>query len=663
MRSSISWLALSTMLAFAAPYAATAQQQPGQATEATRDANASLRELLPFDDNQAFEDARRGFLAPLPSEPVTDAAGEPARDPDKFAFLRDSAAPDTVNPSLWRQSQLVEIGGLFEVTEGVFQVRNLDLANMTIIEGETGLTIIDPLISAETARAALDLYRQTRGSDRPVVAVIYTHSHVDHFGGVRGIVDEEDVRTGKVRIYAPEGFMEHAVAENVLAGNAMARRASYQFGNLLPAGPTGQVGAGLGTTTSTGAVTLIAPTNVISESGHVEVIDGWTYEFLMANGSEAPSEFIFYMPEKKLLNGAETASHMLHNTYTLRGAKLRDPLAWSKYLNQAIAAWGDDIEILYNQHQWPVWGNERAVDHLKKQRDMYRYINDETLRLANHGYNKEEIAEMFALPEAIEKSFSNRGYYGSYSHNVKGTYVYHLGWFDGNPATLNPLPRTEAAKRYVEMMGGADAVIEKARAYYDQGEYRWVAEVIDKVVFADPENQQARELGANALEQMGYQAESGVWRNFYLSGAQELRNGVMQLPAPKTLTPDTLKAMSLELYFDYMAVRLNHPAADRKTIALNFSFPDIGETYALELGNGVLNHTADLQLENADADITLDRETLDRITLGQMTMRDAVADGQVTIEGDAAKLQELISYLDEFDFWFDLVTPKTAGAN
>jgi alkyl sulfatase BDS1-like metallo-beta-lactamase superfamily hydrolase len=457
--------------------------------------------------------------------------------------------------------------------------------------------------------------------------------------------------------------MEHAVAENVLAGNAMGRRAAYQFGNLLPASPTGQVSAGLGTTTSAGLITLIPPTDVISETGHTEVIDGWTYEFMMAHGSEAPSEFIFYMPEKKLLNTAETATHMLHNTYTLRGAKVRDPLAWSKYLNEAIATWGDDAEILYNQHQWPVWGNDRVVDHLKKQRDMYRYINDETLRLANQGYNMDEIAEMLELPEAIEQSFSNRGYYGSYSHNVKGTYVYYLGWFDGNPATLNPLPRTESARRYVEMMGGAEAVLEKARAYYDQGEYRWVAEVVDNVVFADPQNQEAKDLVADAFEQMGYQAESGVWRNFYLTGAQELRNGVAELPTPQSVTPDTLRAMSLDLYFDYMAVRLNHPEADGKHIVLNFNFPDVGETYALELGNGVLNHTAGVQLASADSTITLDRATLDSITLGQTTMKDAVAAGQVKVEGDGTKLGELMSHLDNFGFWFNIVTPNEVATN
>ncbi len=641
---------------------ARAQAERGEATEATKAANAKVLQSLPFSDQQSFEDARRGFIAPLPDDIINNAAGKPAWNPGKFAFLRDAAAPDTVNPSLWRQSQLVEIGGLFEVTEGIYQVRNLDLSNMTIIEGETGLTIVDPLVSAETAKAALALYRANRSAGKPVVAVIYTHSHADHFGGVRGVVDQADVDAGKVKIYAPEGFMEHAIAENVLAGNAMARRATYQFGNVLPADPKGQVGAGLGTTTSAGGITLIAPTNTISETGHVETIDGLTYEFMMAHGSEAPSEFIFYMPQKKILNAAEIATFMLHNTYTLRGARIRDPLAWSKYLNDAINRWGSDIEILYNQHQWPVWGRERAVGHLKLQRDMYRFINDETLRLANKGYNKEEIAEMVVLPRAIEQSFAARGYYGSFSHNIKGTYALYLGWFDANPASLNPLPRREAAKRYVEMMGGADALLEKARTFYTAGDYRWVAEVANHAVYADPSNQAAKNLVADAFEQLGYQAESGVWRNFYLAGAQELRNGVAALPAPNSLTPDTLRATSLDLFFDFLSVRLDRSKVEGKSFALNFNFPDVGETYALELSNNVLNNSKGVQLANADATFTLDRKTLDAITLGQKKMPEAIAAGEVKIEGDGKKLGELFGSLGQFDFWFNIVTPVEAAA-
>ena len=420
-----------------------------------------------------------------------------------------------------------------------------------------------------------------------------------------------------MKIYAPDGFLEAAIAENALAGNAMSRRATYMYGSVLPPDPRGTVGTGLGTTTSNGAVTLIPPTDTITETGQKEVIDGLTYEFLLAPGSEAPSEMLFYMPEKKALNAAEDATQMLHNTYTLRGAKIRDPLLWSKYLNEALTMWGGEAEILYNQHQWPVWGNDGVVRHLKMQRDMYRYINDETLRLVNHGYTMTEIAEMFQLPEAIEKSFSNRGYYGTYNHNVKGTYVYYLGWFDGNAATLNELTPVESSKRYVEMMGGADAVLEKAKAYYDEGDYRWVAQVVNHVVFADPANQAARNLQADALEQLGYQAESGVWRNFYLSGAQELRKGVADLPAPTTVTPDVVEAMDLDLYFDYVAMRVNHPKVDGKHMVLNFVFPDTSEKYMLELGNGVLNHTAGVQAADADSTITLARRHLTRSPSGR----------------------------------------------
>ena len=369
--------------------------------------------------------------------------GTPIWNPDRYAFIKEGEpAPDSVNPSLWRNSQLINISGLFEVTEGIYQIRNQDLSNMTVIEGDTGVVLVDPMISAETAKAGLDLYSANRG-EKPVIAVIYTHSHVDHFGGVRGVVDPADVAAGKVKIYAPDGFLDAAIAENVSAGNAMSRRATYMYGSVLPPdpqGPSAPVSGG----TSNGTVTLIPPTNLITETGQKEVIDGLAYEFLLAPGSEAPSEMLFYMPDKKVINAAEDATMMLHNTYTLRGARIRDPLAWSKYLNQALTMWGE-AEILYNQHQWPVWGNEGVVRHLKMQRDMYRYINDETLRLANHGYTMTEIAEMFQLPTEIEQSFSNRGYYGTYNHNVKATYVYYLGWFDANPATLNELTPVESA--------------------------------------------------------------------------------------------------------------------------------------------------------------------------------------------------------------------------
>jgi alkyl sulfatase BDS1-like metallo-beta-lactamase superfamily hydrolase len=496
---------------FLPAFGTLAQDQDARkdATEATKAANAALLDQLPFDDMTDFDDAARGLIAPLPSEMIETADGAPVWDPGKYGFITpDAPAPDTVNPSLWRNARLINFSGLFEVTDGIYQVRNLDLSNMTIIEGTEGITIVDPLVSAETARVALDLYREHRG-DRPVKAVIYTHSHVDHYGGVRGVVDEADVESGAVKIYAPDGFMEAAVAENVFAGNAMSRRASYMYGNLLPPDPKGQVGAGLGTTTSSGTVTLIAPTDIISETGHKETIDGLTYEFLMAPGSEAPAEMLWFIEEKNAIQTAEDATHTLHNTYSLRGAKIREPLPWSKYLNQALTMWGDRAEVVFAQHHWPTWGNDNVIELLEKQRDLYRYINDTTLHMLNQGMTMREIAEEFELPESLATFWANRGYYGSVYHDVAATYVLYLGWFDGNPATLHELPPVEASVKYVEFMGGADAVLEKAQAAFDAGEYRWVAQVVNHVVFADPQNQAAKDLQADALEQLGYQAESG----------------------------------------------------------------------------------------------------------------------------------------------------------
>jgi alkyl sulfatase BDS1-like metallo-beta-lactamase superfamily hydrolase len=635
----------------------TAQEVAKPATEATKAANAAVLGQLPFADKTSFELAHKGFIAPLPEAVIKGKAGNPIWDPKKYAFIKEGAAtPDSVNPSLWRQSQLLNISGLFQVTDGIYQVRNQDLSNMTIVEGKQGIAIFDPLISEETAKAALELYFQHRPK-KPVVAVVYTHSHVDHYGGVRGVLDEADVKAGKAKIYAPVGFLEEAVSENVMAGNAMSRRASYMYGNLLPPSPTGQVGAGLGTTTSAGTLSLIPPTDIIQKSGETRVIDGLTYEFLNAPGSEAPAEMLFYIKEKKALNGAEDATHTLHNTYTLRGAKIRNPLLWSKYLNQALVMWGGQVEVLFGMHHWPVWGNAAIQEHLGLQRDMYRYINDETLRLANHGYTMVEIAEQIELPKPIASRFSNRGYYGSLSHDVKATYVLYLGWFIGNPATLEELTPVETAKRYVEMMGGADALLEKAKQYYAKGDYRWVAQVTNHAVFADPSNQAAKNLQADALEQMGYQAESGPWRNFYLTGAKELREGIAKLPAPSTASPDTVRAMSLDLFFDFLAMRLNGPKAADKRIVLNFDLTDTKEKYVLEMVHGVLNHTPGRQAEKADASISLSRHTLNQIVLKETTLKDAIAAGNVKIAGSEAKLDEMLSYLDSFEFWFPIVTP------
>lgn len=649
-------LALAGLLTTVSIYSYAAEGQK-DATAATKQANDALYSQLPFSDNTDFTNAHKGFIAALPEEVIKGEQGNVVWDPKQYAFIKEGdKSPDSVNPSLWRQSQLINISGLFEVTDGVYQIRNLDLSNMTIIEGKEGITVVDPLVSAETAKVGMDLYFKNRGK-KPVVAVIYTHSHVDHYGGVRGVVDEADVKSGKIKIYAPEGFMESAVAENIMAGNVMSRRASYMYGNLLKADSKGQVGAGLGTTTSAGTVTLIAPTNFITKTGQKEVIDGLTYDFMLAPGSEAPSEMLWYIEEKKLIEAAEDVTHTLHNTYSLRGAKIREPLPWSKYINDALNLWGDKAEIIMAQHHWPTWGNDNVKNLLKSQRNLYRYINDQTLRMANEGMTRDEIAANFKLPPSLSSAWANRGYYGSVSHDVKATYVLYLGWFDGNPATLDELPPEEAAKKFVDYMGGADNILKKAKEDYDQGNYRWVAQVVSKVVFANPDNKAARDLEADALEQLGYQAESGPWRNFYLTGAQELRNGVMKLPTPNTASPDTVRAMTPEMFFDYLAVHINGEKAANAKSVLNFDFGQDGGKYRLELENGVLNHTADAQAKDADATITLSRDTLNKIILKEETLQQAKDKGELKITGNAAKLDELLGYMDKFEFWFNIVTP------
>lgn len=622
----------------------------------TRESNKKMLSLLPFENKQDFDDARRGFIATLPDGLITGRAKAPVWDISQFSFITpDTRAPETVNPSLWRQSQLANISGLFKVTDGLYQIRNFDLSNMTIVEGETGIIVIDPLLSTETSAAALDLYFQHRPRV-PVTAIIYSHSHADHFGGVTGVVDPDVVKAGRVPVIAPKGFMTYAIQENVMAGNAMSRRASYMYGNLLDADPKGNIGSGLGMAMSTGSVSLIAPTDIITRE-ESRVIDGVIFEFMFTPDTEAPSEMHWYIPEYKALSVAENCIHAMHNVYTLRGAKIRDPLAWSKALGKTLLHWGSKAEILYTMHHWPVWGNQRVRETLENQRDLYRFINDQTLRLANHGYTPDEIAELIELPESLALTWSARGYYGSLKHNVKAAYVKYLGYFDGNPAHLDPLPPVEASRRYVEFMGGPDAVVLKAREYFERGEYRWVAQVVNHVVFADPTHQQARLLQADTLEQLGYQAESASWRNFYLTGAQELREGVAKYPMVNTNSPDVVGAMDLPLFFDYVAVCLNGDKARGQTMSFNVEVTDVEEYYHLILENSVLNHVNDYQGKTVDATLILERSVLNHIMLGRTNLEEAIHYGQVEIQGDPKKVIDFLSLLDTFAFWFPIVTP------
>jgi alkyl sulfatase BDS1-like metallo-beta-lactamase superfamily hydrolase len=445
-----------------------------------------------------------------------------------------------------------------------------------------------------------------------------------------------------------------------MVGNAMSRRSSYMYGNLLPSSPVGEVGVGMAMALSSGTITMMAPTDSVTEPLERHLIDGLHYQFMNAPDTEAPAEMLFFVEEKAVLNASELATHSLHNTYSPRGSKTRDPLAWSKALNKALTLWSAKAEVLVMQHMWPVWGKQQLTRHLTMQRDLYRYIHDETLRLANHGYKMVEIAEMFEVPADLSRYFSNRGYYGTINTNVKATYNLYLGWFDGNPATLNELSDKDASLRYVEMMGGADSVLQKAQGYFDKGEYRWVAQVVNHVVYAEPGNQPARNLQADALEQLGYQSESGAWRNFYLSAAKELREGVEIRPAFNSASPDTMRAMSLEQFFDFLGVRLNGPKAAGKHITLNFNFSDTNESFKVEMVNGVLNHTAGLQAPDADATINMERETLNQILIGGSSLDSAIESGAVKVDGELAKLKELISLLDSFEFWFNIVTPVAA---
>jgi alkyl sulfatase BDS1-like metallo-beta-lactamase superfamily hydrolase len=632
-------------------------ENPKDATPTTQAQNRAVLGALPFGDTQDFEDARRGFLGTLPDVEIKNDKGRVVWSLKEYGFLSDEPAPPTVNPSLWRQARLNMSHGLFQVADRIYQIRGFDISNMTIIEGERGLIVIDPLISTEVARAGLDLYMEHRGR-RAVTAVIYTHSHTDHYGGVRGVVDEADVKAGVVEIIAPAGFMEEIVSENVLAGTPMIRRAQFQFGATLPKGPRGQVDAGLGKVTSRGTVTLIPPTRIIAAPFETHRVDGVEIVFQLAPETEAPAEMHMFYPALRALNLAENATHNLHNTYPIRGAQVRDANAWARYLNEALDRFGRDTDVVFAQHHWPVWGSHRVLDFLTKQRDLYKYLHDQTVRLMNHGWKSTEIAERLTLPKSLSQTWHVRGYYGTMSHNSKAVYQRYLGWYDANPANLNPLPPVERGRKYVEYMGGADAVIARARGDFERGEYRFVAEAMSHVVFADPSNAEARRLGADALEQLGYAAESATWRNAYLLGAFELRQGLPNAVARAPISPDVLRAMSLEHVFDLLGVRLNGEKAEGRRIVINWMFPDLGRPYALNLENCALTYLADRRSERADATVTLERATLDRVLLRELSVAEALQSGSIRIDGDPAKLVELLGLLDDFSLMFEVVEPK-----
>ena len=617
---------------------------PKPASSFTTAANSAA--VLNFDDETDFAFARRGLVATHPDTVITRGAGV-AWDGRKHDYLRDgSSAPDTVHPGLWRQGQLNAIHGLFEVGDGVWQARGYDISNITFIDTADGWLIIDPLTTEPTAAACLALADQHLG-ERPVSAVIYTHSHVDHYGGVFGVTSAEAVAAGECRVIAPEGFLSEAVSENGTAGPIMMRRAIHQFGVLLPHGPTGKVNTGLGIDMPIGQRGLIAPTETISETGAELDIGGVRVVFQNTPDAEAPAEMNFFFPDKRLLCMAENCSHNLHNLYPLRGAKVRDALAWSKYLQEALVLWGDDTDTMFASHHWPRFGQGDVKEFISLQRDVYRWMHDQTLRLANQGLTPDDIADQLQMPPAYAHQSHVQGYYGTVSHNVRSVYDRYLGWYDGNPSTLHPHPPVEAGKRYVEMMGGADAVITGAQRSYDDGDYRWVVQVLNHVVFADPQNRAARMLSADAMEQLGYQAESATWRNAYLSAAHELRHGSYFLGQVRPAGVSS--AMTGEQLIDMLGVRFD-PSRFEGSVSIALTIRDLGETHLVGVRNATIHHFADptaAQIASADVAVSATHAAVVQAGYNSPALPELLEAGDVEItSGDDTVFQAFVAALD-----------------
>jgi len=623
------------------------------ATQATIDANARFAASLPLDEAKDFEEATRGLIATEPDVEVKLPDGK-TWSPKLFSFVTGDA-PATVNPSLWRQALLNGNHGLFQVAEGIYQVRGYDVSNMTWIRGKTGWIVVDPLTSIETATAAAALARRHLGND-PVTAVIFTHSHFDHFAGARAVLPREG--SPPARVVAPLRFTEEATSENILAGAAMGRRATYQFGSNLPYGPRGYVDTGLGKQPITATSSLTMPTDDIRQTPQELTLDGVRFVFQYTPDSEAPAELAFYLPDSKAYCGAEIANRTMHNLYTLRGAKVRDALKWSGYLDDAVQRF-PDMEIVFTSHTWPTFGRERSLAYLKGQRDTYRYIHDQTLRLANQGFTPREIAEQLELPPQLARNFANRGYYGTLRHNSKAVYQFYFGWYDGNPANLDPLPPVELGKQYVDAMGGVDGVMEKARSSFERGEYRWTATLLDHLVFAAPDHAEARALLARTYDQLGYQSESGVWRAVYLSGANELRHGVPAVKPSIGPIRGLLDHIPLDLFFTAMAARLNGPkAAAQEPLILNFVFTDAGETHVLELENAVLHHRKrDEPAPNAAATVRLTRDLFVRLGTKEVGLRELIFSDELDIDGSRTALFSFFRLLDDIETNFAIVTP------
>ena len=625
-----------------------------EATRFTSEANAAVGSTLSLEDQADFDAVNKGFVAKDDPLVVKTKEGRVIWNAPAYAFV-DGAAPASVNPSLWRQAKLNDVYGLFKVTDGIHQVRGYDISNMSIIDTANGRILVDPLTSTETAAAALALVNRALG-ERPIVAVIFTHSHVDHFGGAASVVDAESVRSGKTQIVAPTGFMKEALSENVLAGAVMGRRAQYMYGNNLSRDARGHVDTGLGKGPAVGGLSIIAPTVSIDRTGQELDIDGVHFVFQYVPESEAPAELTFFLPTFRRSAVPRSSRTRMHNLYTLRGAKVRDASKWSGYIDEAIDLFGADTEVVFNSHHWPVWGNAQVLDYLKKQRDMYAFIHDQTLHLASGGLTPRQIAETIKLPKSLEDTFADRGYYGTLKHNAKAVYQFYFGWFDGNPANLDPLPPQELGKRYVEAIGGPTKVLAAAQTAYDAGDYRWAATLLDNLVFAEPQDRAAKELLARTYDQLGYRAESGPWRDFYLTGAQELRHGV---DATSPGLGGLLGSVPIESVFAAMATQIDGAAADGKHITVNVTFTDLKRSFVLELENSVLHHKEMQPVKGADVTVRLTKDFWLSFLSKQASVKDLVFSDALDIDGDRLALVSLLKLLQPATPGFPIVTPAT----
>ena len=620
-----------------------------------------LRATLPFEDRRDFDEARRGFIAAPPYKQIMAEAGNVAWDMGSYEFLLQDKTFDSIHPSLQRQALLNMAYGLYEVVPGrIYQVRGFDLANISFIKGDTGWIVFDVLTARETAAAALKFINQQLG-ERPVVAVVYSHSHADHFGGVRGIVDEADVKSGKVPIIAPVGFLHHAVSENVYAGNAMTRRLYYQYGVLLPRSPFGHVDQSIGKNIAAGTLGLIPPTRVVDKDIEQITIDGVVMVFQNTPGTEAPAEMNTWFPQFKTFWAAENITGTIHNIYTLRGALVRDALEWSKKINEALYLFGQDADVMLSSHSWPRWGNARIQEVMRAQRDTYAHLNNEVLHLANQGVTINQVHNVYKLPDSLRRQWAAHSYHGSEAHNSRAVINRYLGYWDANPATLIPLSPEDSAPLYVEMMGGAQPILARGRALYDQGKYRHAQEILNKLVYAEPANQEAKDLLADVFEQIGYQQESPSVRNSFLAGAFELRSGLPGGVAPSAASPDLVRALTTDLLLDFLGIRLDSQKAEGHHFVINLVIPDNGEKYAVELSNGALTNIKGQQAKDPDLTMTINRSDLDRVLTGRATLDQLVASGGAKLDGEARVFGQLMAMMDTFTPDFEIL-PGTKAA-